>query len=220
MDVRKHLDALIRERGQDYAYVARLIGRNPTYIQQFVKRGVPRRLSEEDRQRLAAHFGVSERSLGAPDGRALVESAAPAPSDDFVRIEAYDIGASAGPGALAEDERAQLGLAFPRSVVRDLASGDPRFLSSIRVAGDSMVPTLSDGDMIVVDANDAGGHLRDGVYVLRRDDTLLVKRLGLNPAARTLEIRSDNPTYPSFAGVDPDDVQVIGRVKWVGRRLD
>ncbi|MFA9200485.1 MAG: DUF72 domain-containing protein, partial [Cypionkella sp.] len=34
--------------------------RNPTYIQQFIKRGVPRRLSEEDRRRLAAHFGVGE----------------------------------------------------------------------------------------------------------------------------------------------------------------
>ena len=220
MDVRKHLDALIREHGQDYASVARLIGRNSTYIQQFIKRGVPRRLSEEDRRRLAAHFAVSERSLGAPAGRALVETAAPAAADDFVRIEGFDVGASGGPGALAEDVRAQLGLAFPRNVVREMASGDPRLLSSIRVAGDSMVPTLSDGDTIVVDANDAVGHLRDGVYVLRRDDTLLVKRLGLNPAARTLEIRSDNPAYPSFAGVDPADVHVIGRVKWVGRRLD
>ncbi len=221
MDIRKHLDELIRTRGQDYASVARLIGRNPTYIQQFIRRGVPRRLSEEDRRRLAAHFDVSERSLGAPEGaRALVETAGPVVADDFVMVNAYDIGASAGPGALAEDIRSQPSLAFQRRFVKELASGDPAALSAIRVAGDSMAPRLQDGDEIVVDTNDAAGRLRDGIYVLRRDDTLLVKRLALNPAARTLDILSDNAAYPSFSGVAPADVQVIGRVVWVGRRLD
>ena len=50
--------------------MSRLLGRNPTYGQQFVKRGVPRRLSEDDRRKLAAHFGIAERLLGGPPERA------------------------------------------------------------------------------------------------------------------------------------------------------
>jgi len=221
--VRKRLDDLIRGHGTDYATVARLLGRNPTYIQQFIKRGVPRRLSEEDRRRLAAHFGVSERSLGGPDaqvGRAVIApSAATRLPDDFVQLRSYDVDASAGPGAHADDAQMQASLAFQARFIREIASGDIAALSTIRVQGDSMVPTLSDGDEIVVDSADAASRLRDGIYVLRLDDMLLVKRLALNPATRRLSIKSDNPAYPSWDDCNPDSVAIIGRVIWVGRRL-
>src|SRR3546814_2525614 len=58
---------------------------------------------------------------------------------------------------------------------------DPRALSIIRVAGDSMAPTLIDGDDILVDGGDAAGRLRDGIYVLRMDDALMVKRIARAP---------------------------------------
>ena len=88
----------------------------------------------------------------------------------------------------------------------------------IRVAGDSMLPTLADGDNILVDTDDRE-RLRDGIYVLRTDDALLVKRLSVNPATKRLAIRSDNDAYPSWDDCDPATVAVIGRVVWVGRRL-
>jgi hypothetical protein len=217
--VRATLDELIRSRGDDYASVSRLLGRNAAYVQQFIKRGVPRRLSEEDRRRLAAHFGVSERLLGAPVPLAgPVEPADPA-AGDLVLVPRYDLGASAGPGALTDEDVAASALPFQAAVARGLASGRVEALSTIRVAGDSMHPTLSDGDEIVVDAADAAGRLRDGIYVLRVDGALLVKRLAVNPASRRLDILSDNPAYPGWHGCDPDGVAIIGRVVWVGRRL-
>ena len=45
VDGRAALARLIEERGEDYAGLSRLIGRNPAYIQQFIKRGSPRRLA-------------------------------------------------------------------------------------------------------------------------------------------------------------------------------
>ena len=48
-DPRALLERLIRERREDYAGLSRLIGRNPAYVQQYIKRGTPRRLSEGDR---------------------------------------------------------------------------------------------------------------------------------------------------------------------------
>src|SRR6185436_20791477 len=63
-DTRAALDALIRDSGEDYSSISRLLGRNPAYIQQFIKRGTPRRLAVEARRKLAAYFRVSEQSLG------------------------------------------------------------------------------------------------------------------------------------------------------------
>jgi hypothetical protein len=44
-DARAALQRLIEDRKEDYASLSRLIGRNSAYIQQFVKRGTPRRLA-------------------------------------------------------------------------------------------------------------------------------------------------------------------------------
>lgn len=221
--IRKRLDELISSRGEDYASLSRMLGRNPTYVQQFVKRGVPRRLSEDDRRKLARHFGIAERLLGGPDEPTAIRNL-PQRSDlaaglpDYILIPTLDIGASAGSGAIADSEKPIASLAFQSSWVRTIASGRPEALSVIRVAGDSMLPTLADGDQIVVDTDDRE-RLRDGIYVLRTDDALLVKRLGVNPSTRRLSIKSDNPAYPSWDDCDPATVAVIGRVVWVGRKL-
>ena len=220
--IRKRLDELIGARGEDYASLSRLIGRNPTYVQQFVKRGVPRRLSEDDRRKLAAHFGIAERLLGGPEeprGLSVLARNDPAAgATDYVLIPTLDIGASAGSGAIPDGENPIATLAFQSHWVRTIASGRPEALSVIRVEGDSMLPTLADGDQIVVDTDDRE-RLRDGIYVLRTDDALLVKRLSVNPATRRLSIKSDNSAYPSWDDCDPATVAVIGRVVWVGRRL-
>src|SRR3546814_15142787 len=65
-DPRAALDRLLRERRIDYAELSARIDRNPAYIQQYIKRGSPRRLAEEDRARIAAYLGVPEAMLGGP----------------------------------------------------------------------------------------------------------------------------------------------------------
>src|SRR5687767_6926573 len=98
-DPRTVLDGLIRERGDDYVGLSRLLGRNPAYIQQYIKRGTPRRLAEEDRRLLARYFGVDERELGAPP------PPPPPRHPTLITVPRLDIDASAGPGAIAEEER-------------------------------------------------------------------------------------------------------------------
>ena len=49
-DPRLFLEHLCAERGEDFAGLSRMLGRNPAYIQQFVRRGVPKRLKEEERR--------------------------------------------------------------------------------------------------------------------------------------------------------------------------
>jgi phage repressor protein C with HTH and peptisase S24 domain len=82
-----------------------------------------------------------------------------------------------------------------------------------------MTPTLNQGDDILVDRGDAAERLRDGIYVLRLDGALLVKRLSLHPVTRRISIRSDNLAYPAWEAARADDLAIIGRVIWVGRRI-
>lgn len=216
MDARAALERLIEERGEDYASLSRLLGRNPAYVQQFIKRGSPRRLSEEDRRLLARYFGVSEALLGGPEGGS---ASARGTGPNYVVVPQLDVGASAGPGALPGEERALSHIAFDARWLRSLGTGDPGQLSVIRVEGDSMMPTLADGDDILVDRSDAGQRLRDGIYVLRFEEALIVKRVALNPAGRTVSIRSDNPAYPGWPDCGLEAVDIVGRVVWTGRRL-
>ena len=82
-----------------------------------------------------------------------------------------------------------------------------------------MLPTLNHGDDIMVDSADDVTRLRDGIYVLRRDGLLLVKRLACSAARGRVAIVSDNVAYPTEADVCVGDLDVVGRVLWAGRRL-
>ena len=209
---RSVLERLIQERGEDYAGLSRLLGRNAAYVQQFIKRGVPRKLSEIDRLRLSTYFDIDEQLLGGP-------ARSSSGGSDLVPIPRFQVSAAAGHGAIPglEDKVAELG--FSASWLKRLSPAKPGDLSIIRVKGDSMSPTLSDGDDIMVDLSAARQKLTDGIYVLRRDDALLVKRIALHPVRNTLTIASDNPAYASWTDCDPDNVDILGRVVWAGRQI-
>lgn len=216
-DPRRMLDRLLTEKGVDYAQLSARIGRNPAYIQQYIKRGSPRRLGEQDRARIAAYLGVSEALLGGP----ALRVAAPTPRArrrDLVLVPKLAIGASAGPGASVDGEAVEGEVAFDPRWLRDLGA-DPRALSIIRVEGDSMAPTLGDGDDILVDGGDAAARLRDGIYVLRMDDVLMVKRIARAPGPGRVSVISDNPHYRSWDDLPLSAIRLVGRVIWTGRRV-
>ena len=208
--VREELDRLIQQRRLGYSSISRMIGRNSSYIQQFIKRGSPRKLDDDDRRTLASFFGVDEQVLGGP----------PAPMrDGLIEIPVLNVDASAGFGAIAESETAHTRFGFDERWLARLTRAKSASLSIIHVLGDSMEPTLSDGDEVLVDASDQGSRLRDGIYVLRADDALVVKRVTLKPGGRKITISSDNSAYPSWDDVDRSEIQVVGRVIWFGRAI-
>ncbi len=53
IDQRAALARLIEERKEGFAGLSRLLGKNPAYVQQFIKRGPPRRLDAADVRSLA-----------------------------------------------------------------------------------------------------------------------------------------------------------------------
>ena len=209
--VRSNLDELIRRApGESYASVSKLLGRNSAYVQQFIRRGAPSRLDERDRKLLARTFGVDPDTFLKPGA---------APASKSVQVPRLAVQASAGPGRIVDGETVIGAYGFDAAWLRQVSRARPEDLSIITVSGDSMAPTLVDGDDVLVDRSDAGERLRDGVYVLRRDDQLMVKRLALAPTSGTLAISSDNPAYPSWRDCPLGSVDVVGRVVWAGRRL-
>lgn len=202
-DQRAALARLRAGQGASYAALSRLIGRNAAYLQQFVTRGSPRQLSEADRMRLARYFGVAEAELGGPEPAGLVA------------VPRLDLGASAGPGRLVESEARRRPGALDPALLRQLGVRTEA-ASMIRVEGDSMAPTLSDGDEILVDRDRRQPGPRGGLFVLRLDRVVMVKRL--RPAGAQLEVISDNPAWPVRLCA-AEEVEVVGRVVWLSRAL-
>lgn len=208
---REALARIALEKGVDYARLSRLIGRNAAYIQQFVQRGSPRRLAEGDRAVIATYLGVEESLLGGP---VRVEQS----MDTMASVRRLDVGAAAGVGVLADSDRAVAAFAFDRAWLRGLGVSAAN-AAILRVEGDSMAPTLGHGDEILVDSADAAERLRDGIYVLRRDGALLVKRLDCAAIRQgSVGIVSDNPAWPREVA-ELASITIVGRVRWAGRSL-
>ena len=196
-DPRTRLRALAAARGDSLAALSAMLGRNAAYLQQFVARGSPRRLDPVDRRRLADYFGVDEVELGAEAGRGSFT------------LPRLDVAASAGPGAFVDGE-VTLGAAVldPALAVRlGLVEGQAAI---VRVRGDSMEPGLIDGDLIVVDRARRRVDARGGVFVIRIEDAVMVKRV--TRGRDGLSVVSDNP---DASPVPDGPVAVIGRVVWL-----
>ena len=102
---------MARERGVGYAALSRLLGRNPAYVQQFIKRGSPRKLEEADRGTLARFFGVAESALGGPAGIQVLATGRDGERGrptTLIPIPRLNIDASAGSGAFNEHESASV----------------------------------------------------------------------------------------------------------------
>src|SRR3954454_24701725 len=204
-DPREILQQLCAERGEDFAGLSRMLGRNAAYIQQFVRRGIPKRLGEDERRKLARYFGIPETVLGGPVPETIV-------ADGLISVKRHPVMVSAGPGAIVTEELGKPYFAFEERWLKALTPSSPSKLSIVRVEGDSMTPTLNAGDDILVDLGDAADRLRDGIYVLRIDDALVVKRLAVDRVALRVTVQSANPAYPAWPDCVLPDINPIGRV--------
>ena len=139
--------------------------------------------------------------------------------DEFVFIPHYGVQAAVGQGYLVEEETPRFSVAFRRYWIENYITRDIQKLSVISVRGDSMAGVLNDGDTILI--NHSHTVPRDGLYVLRINNNLLVKRLQLMPAGM-INVISANEAYPTFEinlNNMTDDVAIIGRVEWFGRTI-
>ncbi|MEM1366631.1 MAG: S24 family peptidase [Cyanobacteria bacterium P01_H01_bin.15] len=140
--------------------------------------------------------------------------------DKYQQVPHFNISASAGPGAFVEQEVVGSTMALDRRWLRYQLNVDPLSVSLIDVRGDSMFPTLLERDVLLV--TNQVPQITDGLYVLRVDELLQVKRLIRKPGLKVF-VTSDNPHYGSYE-IDLEkpspDFQIVGKVAWVGRKVN
>lgn len=205
---RARLVELTEKSRTSLAALSAMLGRNSSYLQQFVRKGSPRKLEEADRRKLAQFFGVDEVELGADAG-----AARPRGLDEYVAVPRLPLDASAGPGTFSAEEISYDSFHFSRKWLREMGL-EGADLTAIRVEGDSMEPALRSGDEIFVDRNKRSG---EGIHVVRIGDALHVKQVQASAPGR-ITLISANEAYAPI-DLSRDEVEIIGRVVWKGGRL-
>jgi len=165
--------------------------------------------------------GMGPMTVGTPESgsvRSASGGTVTIAGDEFGLVPVFDARAAAGAGGEGTDEATHY-ITFRMQWIRSVTQSSLDQLGVIEVDSDSMEPTLRSGDHALVDLLQRMPSRKDGLYVLRRDHGLQVKRLTVHPVTGKLSIRSDNPAYESFSNIDPADVDIVGRVIWIGRRV-
>ena len=106
---------------------------------------------------------------------------------------------------------------FPRAWLAGLTDAPPSLLVFARGRGDSMMPTLLDGDIVLIDKSQTDFRQQDVLWALTMGDAAMIKRLRVRPSGR-IAILSDNATVPQDE-VDSSDIRIVGRVVFIGRRM-
>ena len=188
-------------------------------------------VEDETLQDAGISYGVNSSSLSKPvrtfahivkKDEEVVHSSAQhrgvqtsAHSDEFYYLPFYNVKASAGFGNLAEEVE-PLPVAFRKYWVKNVLRKPANMLYLIKVEGESMMPTLHCGDMIMISKEEKTAD--DGIYLVRISDAIKVKRLTLLPRGM-VRVTSDNEHYAGYE-VPAKELQVLGRVVWFGRAIN
>ncbi|MCG9680473.1 S24 family peptidase [Vibrio sp. Isolate24] len=117
--------------------------------------------------------------------------------ESWAKLPVYDVHAAAGAGTLIQSEY-QIGVfSLPIELLHEYGL-KPDYSSVIFVDGDSMEPTLSHRDRLLVDIREQQHPVVNGVYVIRIDDAVYVKRLHWDIENGVYKVISDNLKYPAF----------------------
>lgn len=202
MELREALDSLIGERGETYASISRLLGRNTAYIQQFIKRGSPARLDHSDIALLALHFDVPVEVLGGKEGPTVGQRS-------IVKVPLLN-----GTG---NDSRPQWRLVDAAWLGR--LCDQPSSVAILPIVGEAMEPTLCNGDEVMISRVRFQESVREGLYAIRGSSEIFVRRIAIDPTKNRLTVLTDHPAYPSWQGIQRKGVDIVGRVIWIGARV-
>lgn len=167
-----------------------------------------------------------ERDLSFEEGRALINhyrlegaqggEVAELPPG-ITMIEEVDLALGMGGGTFAELAESKGFVPFKDDWLSGLHRGARSTLRVARGRGDSMQPTILDGDMVMIDMSQATVLDQDLIWAVFWGDLGMIKRVRRQPGGTYL-LMSDNPAVSPITAVD-GELHVLGRVIWIGRRM-
>lgn len=214
------LRARSRQLGMTAGRVAELAGINRSFVYD-IMRGRSENPNLEKLDQVAQTLNVERNwllhGIGDVDGESPIMED---PMEAFVSIPSVEVTASMGGGNLVTDE-VENGepYNFQRSwIVHDLKA-DPANLRIMHVEGDSMMPTLHSGDVVLVDLA-RRSPTPPGIFVLFDGMGLVAKRLENIPNNDPPKVRviSDNTFYSPYERT-ADEINIIGRIRWFAREI-
>ncbi len=219
--VRQKLAEQITESGLTFRQISLKIGRKDSYIQQYIRYGFPKRLSEIDRRRVCRILHMNEKELIDDE---LITSGIARPTKlsmidsldnptDYVMIDIY------APSLNTKLHDSVVGrIALNRKDFPDWCGPRPQKLRILRIEGDYMEPALPAGSMVLYDA-DTGEFRGDGIYIITVNNLAQAKRIQ-QTGKNTFILINDNPNYKEMT-CKKEDFIIHGRAvsSIVSRRL-
>ena len=198
--VSERIKALIEQSGLSYRSLAKKVGvSNVTVRNWAIGHSEPNR---EGLEALCEIFGVTPAYVMFGDATSPVQTLV---EDGIVSIPHVNAEVSCGHGFLNTDELELI--RFVRVSQGFIRRYCPSALQIMAAFGDSMEPTLHEGDAVIVDISEKK-IVRDGMYVVRIGEGLFVKRVQVTPEG--LRLLSDNKFYEPI-NTTPESIEVIGR---------
>lgn len=209
--IRKRLEKLIISKGYSFREVSLKIGRKDSYIQQYIKYGFPKRLHEIDRRKLCLLLDIEEKELidedlmqnGLNDNSLITSTLLTGSTTDFVTIDIST------PTPNAPHNETLIGkMALNYKEFFGWFNSNPYNLKMMRLAGDSMEPVFSAGNLVIYDASvlEFAG---EGLYIIKFNKQIQLRRLQKNKDG-SLTIKAESPRYDNIIAKEKE-IEIMGR---------
>lgn len=139
-------------------------------------------------------------------------------TQSFELVPQLSVQVSAGGGVIVTDEETNGFVAFRSEWLGNLGIS-AKYARVMMAVGDSMGPTIRDGDLLLVD-HSIKTPRSEGIYIVVYQGVVIVKRVQIRRDG-TLVLKSDNGKYEDevVPRIEKDSLQIAGRVRWFGRTI-
>lgn len=196
----------VEDAASSRAEIARVLNLAPARVTEMMKG--QRDLSFDEAVSLMKHYSIDGHS--------------PSPVDELrgqgiVFVEEVDLALGMGGGNYVELVESKGFVPFKEEWLKGLFRGELTSLRVVRGEGDSMQPTILDGDIVLIDMAQSNINAQDRIWAVFWGDLGMIKRVRRTPGGSFM-LLSDNPAISPIEAVD-GEMHVLGRVIWIGRRI-
>lgn len=162
-------------------------------------------------------YDSSHQTLSTQESTQTLESIAA--EQGWALIEEIDLALGMGATFLDPDRAPErLGIIpFKLDWLRDIYHGPITRLKVVRGRGDSMEPTIRDGDFVLIDTSRTRLDEQDVVWAVSYGDLGMIRRLRQLPGGG-VQLMPDNAVVRTTEAYD-GELHIMGRVIWIGRRM-